>query len=112
MPKATALYDSKPERKGHARLRAQHRSFIIISIINNFAKRAPTFLFLTGRTWKSNIKFIDSLQYATSFSSVAHYWYGWKEWIVWLWTWDGENLQSKQVLDLCSPTWSAISLVR
>ena len=54
MPKATALYDSKPERKGHARLRAQHRSFIIISIINNFAKRAPTFLFLTGRTWKSN----------------------------------------------------------
>ena len=30
MPKATTLYDSNPERKGHARLRAQHRSFIII----------------------------------------------------------------------------------
>ena len=29
MPKATAPYDSRPERKGHARLRAQHRSFII-----------------------------------------------------------------------------------
>ena len=29
MPKVTTLYDSKPERKGHARLREQHRSFII-----------------------------------------------------------------------------------
>ena len=29
MPKATARDDSKPERKGHARLRVQHRSFII-----------------------------------------------------------------------------------
>ena len=29
MPKATTLYDSNPERKGHSRLRAQHRSFII-----------------------------------------------------------------------------------
>ena len=57
MPKATALYDYKPERKGHARLHAQHRSFIIISFIN-FAQQAPTFLFLMGRTWKSNMCFL------------------------------------------------------
>ena len=29
MPKATTPYDSYLERKGHPRLRAQHRSFII-----------------------------------------------------------------------------------
>ena len=33
MPKTTTLYDPKPERKGHSRIRAQHRSFIIISIL-------------------------------------------------------------------------------
>ena len=55
MPKATTLNDSKPERKGHAGLRAQHRSFVIkFSVFSNFAHRAPTFLFLTGRTWNSN----------------------------------------------------------
>ena len=33
MPKTMTLYDPKPERKGHSRIRAQHRSFIIISIL-------------------------------------------------------------------------------
>ena len=55
MPKPTTLYDSKPKRNRHARLRAQHRSFIIVSIlVTSSLHRAPAFPFLTGRTWKSN----------------------------------------------------------
>ena len=43
MPKATALDDSKPERKGHARLRAQHHSFIINLLLTTLQNEPPRF---------------------------------------------------------------------
>ena len=43
IPKATALYDSKPERKGHARLRAHHHSFIIILVLSTLHSEPPRF---------------------------------------------------------------------
>ena len=41
MPKRTTLYDPKPERKGHSRIRAQYRSFIIISILIHLLTPSP-----------------------------------------------------------------------
>ena len=41
MPKTTTLYDPKPERKGHSRIRAQHCSFIIISIFIHLLTPSP-----------------------------------------------------------------------
>ena len=41
MPKTTTLCDPKPERKGHSRIRAQHRSFIIISILIHLLTPSP-----------------------------------------------------------------------
>ena len=41
MPKTTTLCDPKPERKGHSRIRAQHRSLIIIFILIHLLTRSP-----------------------------------------------------------------------
>ena len=41
MPKTTTLCDPKPERKGHSRIHAQHRSFIIISILIHLLTPSP-----------------------------------------------------------------------
>ena len=58
IPKATALYDSKPERKGHARLRAHHRSFIIILVLSTLHNEPPRFS--SSRDERGNLTCSDS----------------------------------------------------